>query len=738
MTVHSPKHLFKNTPIFSAMNKVIIISFFVLFGKVVNAQSKKENISALLQDLQKFIQIDDVNKVKEQLGKEFIPSSITEMLPLISETNKRNILLFGVEDELFLHSQYTKLTNSLEKTTVKDKDVKEMLQILLQFYKTNNAIELRWLNSVQNDKRTTSESSTLELNKLISLLKSHQKSFNEKEISQWNHIINQMNDVQKLRGESLATKISLQLDKNLLSEASASCDDWSRSMIRDFSSDSFIYLRKSFLNSLQEVQFIKYHIWVSTVQAQLKKFEDSYLQTANIQAKSKTFGSKIGKIETNIEEKSNATEIPEWQKGVDDLEKFEKMKNEMSELNKDFNGWISLLQQAQDQLSVNSKKYSELSYQGIGIINDIIATEELRKQYWKNKSSIHNKEKTTQWLNYLTEKAVETEQYKQLSDNKAFTQNLIIVISVAVAILLAVIIYILIQKNRSILQTQEELRYSNEENKIITDRILEALNIAKRVQQSLVFPKDAELKAILPGAEILMQSPYQSVTGDFYWAKEISPNQKLFCLVDCESHGSPAALGTVAIKQILDKLGESNIIIKKPNQFVESFINSQKELPNFNELENDDEYSHKYSSMRMAQACFLWIDETNRELTYISDHTDMYILKNDGNIIELKRTMNPATNTVVNATAHLDTKDILFLFSDGIKDRVVSIENKNKGILEEKRLGTRRLKEILHNINDIRNQHEVVDLSDLFHNELNRYEYIEKVDDETAIFISLN
>jgi len=721
------------------MNKIIISSFFlfIALGKFTFAQTGKENISVLLQDLQKFVLIEDANEVKKQLDKEFIPSSIKEMLPLISAINKRNILLFTADDELFLHTQYTTLTNLLEKTSIRNEQVKELLQILLQFYKTNNAIELRWLNSVQNSKRSNGESSTVELNKLVSLLKSQQKSFTKDELTHWNHIINQLNDVQKLRGGSLATKIYRQLNSKLLSEATASCDEWSRTLMRDFSTDTFAHLKESLLNSVQEVQFVKYHIWVKTVQSQLKKFETSYQQTANIQERSKTFGSKINKIETNIEDESVATEVPEWQKGVDDLEKFEKMKNEMSELNKDFNGWISLLQNAQDQLSVDSKKYSELSYKGINIINDIITTEELRKEYWKNKSSHQNKEKTTQWLNYLTDKAIETEQYKQLSDNKAFTKNLIIIITVAIAILLAAIIYILIQKNKSILKTQQELRYSNEENKIITDRILEALNIAKRVQQSLVFPKEDELKSILPGAEILLQSPYQSVTGDFYWAKEIAPDQKLFCLVDCESHGSPAALGTVAIKQILDKLGESNLIIKKPNQFVELFINNQKELPNFNELE-EGEGNHNYSSMRMAQACFLWIDENKRELTFISDHTDMYILKNDGDILELKRTMNPATNIVINTTAYLDKHDILFLFSDGIKDRVVSIENKNKGIIEEKRLGTRRLKEILYNVNHIRNQHEVVDLSDVFHNELNRYEYIEKVDDETAIFISLN
>ena len=113
----------------------------------------------------------------------------------------------------------------------------------------------------------------------------------------------------------------------------------------------------------------------------------------------------------------------------------------------------------------------------------------------------------------------------------------------------------------------------------------------------------------------------------------------------------------------------------------------------------------------------------------------MYILKRKGNVEKLKRTMNPAKSEIRYSTVSLEEGDVLFVHTDGIKDRFILLENSQTGEYNEKKLGTKRLLQILRNVNMKRLSSSSADYSSLFLNELSMYETLETVDDETAIFV---
>ena len=119
----------------------------VLNSGIILAQSNEKNISSLLLELQEFIKIDNESEIKNQKNIKYVPTSITEMLQLISEKNKRFMLFYSVEDELFLQEQYDKLALLLEEKTINDQEVKSRTKLLINFYELTNSVTSDWLNT---------------------------------------------------------------------------------------------------------------------------------------------------------------------------------------------------------------------------------------------------------------------------------------------------------------------------------------------------------------------------------------------------------------------------------------------------------------------------------------------------------------------------------------------------------------------------------------------------------------
>jgi len=692
-------------------------------------------IPTLLNEIQKFVYVDEeILKSEQKVLNDggYIPPNIAEVLPLLSEKGKRSILFFNQKEELFLHSQFTKVLTQLSVTdgSITKQQISRRISFLINFYSVYNQASQAWFDKLYQKK--TGSSTTLNFD---SDMIENSDVFSAGEVKSWKFIFVKLSNIMQGKDKYYPSLLLEAVKKNNLSSATNISKEWSDYILKNYADSSFSYLREAYFNHLLEMEIFNYSVWQNKTERKLKSLNVSMDQTSSIQEESSQFERKFKQI-SNQKNKGKVDEsLPEWKKGAEDLKQFAIMSKKVQNLNHEFSDWIVLLRKTASDLSTNSEDFWNLSLEGLQIQKDINYLEALRKDYWKTKVAYFNKSKTKDWLDHLTDSAVQTEQYKQISDQRKQTKNLAIIGAIFVVLISALIIYILFKKNKSILNTKIALEISNQENEVITNRILETLDVAKKVQESLVFPSNAELKKVFPKINVALSSPFQSVTGDFYWARSISDVRKVFCLIDCESHGSPAALCTVAVKQLLDKTAMDKDILNVPKYFAEKFMKSMKQLPNINQMGAE---SHQGISMRLAQCCLLWVDSRRKELNYISDHTGMYILRATGELIQLPRTMNPATEDVKMETISLQKDDLLFVHSDGVKDRFVNIQDRKKGIILEKKLGTKRLKQILDLTNEKRLLNKMVDIGYAFNESLDMYDCVEKMDDETAVFLELD
>ena len=713
----------------------LYLSFISLIHIAFGEIKEDSVIPTLLKDIQKFVYVDEeILKSEQKVLNEggYIPPSIAEVLPLLSEKGKRNILLFTAKEELFLHQQFTKILTQLSVTdgSVTREQISRRISFLLNFYITYNQVSQVWFDKMYEKK--TNNNQKLDFNyKTLE----NSKVFSDSEMKSWKFILAKLDNIAQGKGKYYASRLLTAVKSKNLSSATSINKEWSNYLLTNYSEAKFSYLRETYFNHLQEIELFNYSIWQINAEIKLKSLNTSMNQTSKIQEESSQFEEKFNQISKQKSHQKHDESIPAWKKGAEDLKQFAIMSQKVQNLNHEFSNWIVLLRKTASELSTNSEDFWDLSLEGLQIQKNINYLETLRKDYWKNKIAYFNKEKTKEWLDHLTKSAVDTEQYKELSEQRQKTKYLAIIGAIFVVLVSALIIYILFKKNKAILNTKTALEISNQKNEVITNRILETLDVAQKVQESLVFPSKAELKKVFPKINIALSAPFQSVTGDFYWARSISDVRKVFCLIDCESHGSPAALCTVAVKQLLDKTALDKDILNVPKYFAEKFMKSMKQLPNINQMGT---ISHKGITMRLAQCCLLWVDSRRRELNYISDHTGMYILRATGELIQLPRTMNPATEAIKMETITLVKDDVLFVHSDGVKDRFVNIQDRKKGVMIEKKLGTKRLKEILDLTNEKRLLNKVVDIGSAFNESLDMYDCVEKMDDETAVFLELD
>jgi serine phosphatase RsbU (regulator of sigma subunit) len=140
--------------------------------------------------------------------------------------------------------------------------------------------------------------------------------------------------------------------------------------------------------------------------------------------------------------------------------------------------------------------------------------------------------------------------------NEALIRNSIIFGIVLLLILAAV----LVNGYRKTLAANKKIDQQNES-------IKSSINYAKRIQEAML-PKSESQKDLIPDSFILFK-PRDSVSGDFYWFKEIKSwynPDVVFAAVDCTGHGVPGAfmsmIGINALNGIITRgVAETNQIL---------------------------------------------------------------------------------------------------------------------------------------------------------------------------------
>ena len=279
-----------------------------------------------------------------------------------------------------------------------------------------------------------------------------------------------------------------------------------------------------------------------------------------------------------------------------------------------------------------------------------------------------------------------------------------------------------------VLERTSEINEQKKELQLKNVEITDSINYSKHIQLALL-PEEADIIKALPNSFILYQ-PKDIVSGDFYWFKQIdksafnsrqttsnnNTSSILIAAADCTGHGVPGALMSLIAIENLNKAVEFET---EPHKLLELVNKNIK-----NVLKQNTEKGAK-DGMDIALCKIEQISEENYTLSYSAANRPIWIVKNNVlEILEIKATKHAiGGHTDYNQvfeqhTIELQKGDSVYIFSDGYADQFGSHKNK--------KLTTKRFKEILLDINSLSANEQKQHL----HNYINNWRgKLEQIDD---------
>ncbi|MCC6690332.1 MAG: tetratricopeptide repeat protein [Bacteroidia bacterium] len=207
--------------------------------------------------------------------------------------------------------------------------------------------------------------------------------------------------------------------------------------------------------------------------------------------------------------------------------------------------------------------------------------------------------------------------------------------------------------------SNDELKKLNEEIENSNRRIMESIDYAKHIQDSIL-PHATSLKQYFPDS-FVFQKPKDIISGDFFWMYE-KENEVLLAAVDCTGHGVSGALMSVVANSLLSQVTANQWM---PNP---SFI-----LNELNHYMQRTLAAHDESGLRDSMDIAMCsINKTKNELLFAGAHNPLYLFS-DGLLTEYKGdTISMGNSAVAKFTNHrikLKKGDCLYIFTDGFADQ---------------------------------------------------------------------
>ncbi|TAD95504.1 MAG: hypothetical protein EAZ97_15375 [Bacteroidetes bacterium] len=282
------------------------------------------------------------------------------------------------------------------------------------------------------------------------------------------------------------------------------------------------------------------------------------------------------------------------------------------------------------------------------------------------------------------------------------------------------------EKTRQIQQAYEEIQVTNEElhqtqeeiisqrdlleskNSLLeeyTDKIGKSIGAAKLIQKAILPSKD-KMKKLFEDHFVLF-SPKDIVSGDFWWADEIS-GKKYLIVADCTGHGVSGAMLTMIGSALLDRIIRL-MNIHNPAEILEMLHLEINLLLQQNKNKNSE---------GMDIAITKWHQENeNYSLTFAGAKRTLYY-SFDGSIQKIMGTrkniggITESTKLFENHSLNLNKGTLIYLSSDGFTDqnnqrrekfsekRLISIlqENQNLPLTEQKEILKQQLKNHMHGV----------------------------------------
>lgn len=253
-----------------------------------------------------------------------------------------------------------------------------------------------------------------------------------------------------------------------------------------------------------------------------------------------------------------------------------------------------------------------------------------------------------------------------------------------VGVFLALIVMVLLlisARNRK--KANKVLMDKNEQIDRQHNEIIDSINYAQRIQESIL-PSDLEIKKSLPNYAIYHQ-PKDIVSGDFYVC-ETNQNGIYFGTVDCTGHGVPGAMVSLVVSSAIKKaLNELNIsepgdVLKQLNEDVpqslktkEGYLNDGADMAFCRILPDDDTLQFAGANLN----CWILTQQKNivtSEKLKSQEKEDFVLLCLQGN----RNGIGKSTEVSIYETIEykLQKGDKIILTSDGFVDQFGGPKNK--------------------------------------------------------------
>jgi len=242
--------------------------------------------------------------------------------------------------------------------------------------------------------------------------------------------------------------------------------------------------------------------------------------------------------------------------------------------------------------------------------------------------------------------------------------------------------------------------------------MLDSLNCAKNFQRAFL-PKKSEVYELLPHS-FLIYKPKDIISGDFYWVKEVN-NRIIIAAADCTGHGVPGALMSI---MGIEKLGQSVMRNRNASDILKNLNKNVKIALNQSNILN-----HSHEGIEIALCT---IDKDTRKITFAGANRPLLIIRKSSNTIEevsgTKSSIGCSTPDETHFESHeiqLEKGDTFYLFTDGYADQF--------GGEKDKKLTTKRFKQIIKEIQHLNMQEQEVYLKEFLSNWRGETEQIDDI-----------
>jgi len=266
---------------------------------------------------------------------------------------------------------------------------------------------------------------------------------------------------------------------------------------------------------------------------------------------------------------------------------------------------------------------------------------------------------TMMQVNELSAKYDNTQKQKEISElviTKENQRTMILVFVVVAAFALAAFLVAMLETKRK-----------NKSNRLLSkanENILNSLNYASRLQK-IIIQGERKANEILSDY-FVFHRPRNIVSGDFYYVRDLG-NYVALAVADCTGHGVPAAFLSVLNITFFNEVFLSYSSAPDPGNVLESV--RQKVIKALNQTDD-------LQSSTDGMDCGLVIyNKQTRAAQYAGAYIDLYILRENGKLDEIRSTHNPVCWYFRQAPfkttdISLQPNDVLYMFSDGYTDQI--------------------------------------------------------------------